>query len=100
MTSEGTNPMSDLWTFDDEDGGLHCVGAGDADTVLRVLRVHAERYDCTAPGDDAEPQLRRGCFRELGTAENSDTQFVPCGSRDPRSVLITSWTPAKNGAGQ
>ena len=62
--------MSDLWTYDDEDSALHCVGAG-----------------------DAEAQLRRGWFRELDPAGDCDTQFVPCGSHDPRSVLITTWTP-------
>jgi hypothetical protein len=85
--------MSDLWTFDDEDGALHCVGAGDADTVLRVMRGHAENYDCAVPGGEAEAQLRRGWFRELDPAGGCDTRFVPCSSHDPRSVLITTWTP-------
>jgi hypothetical protein len=43
--------MSDLWTFDDEDGALHCVGAGDAETVLRV---HAETT--TAPSRATTPK--------------------------------------------
>lgn len=85
--------MTELSSWETDDGAWHVLGAGDAATVQRVLAERAELTGVEAPRV-RETELVRRWIRRTG---GDPSVFVRCRSTDSGAQLLTTWTPATEG---
>ncbi|ATY17277.1 hypothetical protein CU254_42595 (plasmid) [Amycolatopsis sp. AA4] len=85
--------MTELSSWETDDGAWHVLGAGDAATVQRVLAEHAELTGTEAP-QVRETELERRWIRRTS---GDPCVFVRCRSTDAGAQLLTTWTPATGG---